>query len=95
VSFGSPGTAPNGLLRTGPAGLYGSAPRPHPGSAHRWYGVVCTHRATSVGTERASPHDAMANLRKRLRDDGWRHDVDLIVAVALIALLAFAAIGPR
>jgi hypothetical protein len=52
------------------------------------------HRATSVGTERAS-HDAMANLRKRLRDDGWRHDVDLIVAVALIALLAFAAIGPR
>ena len=52
------------------------------------------HHATSVGTERAS-HDAMANLRKRLRDDGWRHDIDLIVAVALLALLAFAGMAPR
>jgi hypothetical protein len=37
----------------------------------------------------------MANLRKRLRHHGWRQDIDLMMAVALLALLAFAGFGPR
>jgi hypothetical protein len=37
----------------------------------------------------------MTNIRKRLRDHAWRHDVDLIAAAALVAVLALAGLAPR
>ena len=37
----------------------------------------------------------MRDLRNRLRDHAWRHDIDLMAAVALIAVLVLAGIGLR
>jgi hypothetical protein len=37
----------------------------------------------------------MAKIPTRLRDRAWRHDGDLLVAAALIALLALAGLAPR